>query len=383
MSFKTDIINGKVMLTSFSTDLEDAKLPVKDEDGNIIEGIASQAILGEEFSTLYIPGTYEYLENDAVVDCYNLTEVYFDANENSGEINLDEIFIKESLIGFNINKDTKKIYKTNKYVTVKAGDVFEEEGIEYVGTANKIEITSFPDKRSIYIPDKFGNKDVYISQEVKNTENIEKIRFPKSMRDMNRYIRYTCLEETIYSAKATQVALPVAKELSKVVLGKDVEKIYTSDEYLFLEDMNIERNDVDINLRSFEDSKWLEEFEKSAQYREIEKNKKAKIGKKIEAPKSFEDSDIDDINNAFADFIDELMKEAAADGIPKEERDKMANIVNLTRKLAVTEKLASMNEDERNKELDKLIDKENKIQGRIIKNNDINLYNKPDKYGRF
>ncbi len=383
MSFKTDIINGKVMLTSFSTDLEDAKLPVKDEDGNIIEGIASQAILGEEFSTLYIPGTYEYLENDAVVDCYNLTEVYFDANENSGEINLDEIFIKESLIGFNINKDTKKIYKTNKYVTVKAGDVFEEEGIEYVGTANKIEITSFPDKRSIYIPDKFGNKDVYISQDVKNTENIVKIRFPKTMKDINKYSSYGCLDQIIYSSKATQVALPIAEDISKVVLGKDVEKIYTSDEYLFLEDMNIERNDVDINLRSFEDSKWLKEFKDSVQYKEIEKNKKAKIGKRIKAPKTFEDANIDDINNAFADFIDDLMKEAAAEGISKEERDEMANILNLTRKLAVTEKLASMNEDERNKELDKLIDKENKIQGRIIKNNDINLYNKPDKYGRF
>ncbi len=356
MKYEVKEKRGKYLLTNLDTEGEDKiVLPEIYEaaDAKIV-GIASEAILGEEMSMLIIPDNYYIFEDMAVVDCPYLTEVHLYRNKRTEDLNLDNVFIKYGNLLFEIYGDDTDI-RSSKYMINKHFDIFSEEGVSYVGNAKEISITAIPDTlKSIYIPDKYIGKDVSIAKNCSKTENVERIRFPKTIANDFYNSNYNSLKEAIFSPFAEKILIPRAGNLKKVLIGKETKKIDSLDDYENLEEMNIDFEDIKIDFKNYKNSPWFENFEKSSMYKKMTKKKE------IEIPENPEDLSIDDINFMFIKAADEISKSSKSlkvKGKPSVEEKQLVDMLEFARKLAIFEKISELPEDERDEAFEKIYNK--------------------------
>lgn len=342
LKFETNEINGKVMLTSLETgDLKEVTLPMNNEDGDIIEGVASNTAIGEAFSILNIPATYGYFEPAAFIDCYNLTEVHIVSDSFDENVDLDEIFIKEGQICFFIDRDVKETnYITKKNIKFEYVDIFKENGILFKGDSESITITAFPKNTfDIYVPDTYFGKIVTIDSDVKNAEDILMIRFPKFSQKFFGYENYyASLLTAIYSPESREINIPRANELEEIIIGSSTKKITSFGNYTNLKAFNLDSEEIEVDLEPFKDSPWFDNFKEEPLYKKIRKSK--------ESPLIPDDADIDDINDLFIGMMEDVINESRTSSKKSNESEMLVNLINLTRKMAIADKLQTMTEEE-------------------------------------
>ena len=137
INFETEYVLDKNYISFLETNESQITIPIRDKSGNLISGIMSYAIVGQDFKTVIIPKEIEDIEENAFFDCPNLEEVYLN-NIVTNKVNLDKCFIKDSnnilfIVGSTISK---KDFHSDKYIIIRNSNVFFSPYTKYEEDSN-------------------------------------------------------------------------------------------------------------------------------------------------------------------------------------------------------------------------------------------------------